>query len=417
MAMASKQLCSPIFAIGMAILISACSEPGTTRAAETAQPAAQANKGEPLEAYRAELLDLAFDTAVTYPVNPHIKDRSRAQQRVVEAALALDQPDLALEYLEDIRNWRRGLMYARLARYLSAQPNPPVRKIEALLGLAEAHGRDPLQEWRTGRVYGAIAEARAILGQVRKTQEALDEADDIAVPMDASRAVAAATEADEFQKSLEQFDQIGDSGEYELQKAAIFGYVMLYDQFYDNADRRELLTERVEAKGQALPPVIRFQALIRMGNVALDHEDQQRALALAEQAEQLKDEYRWPLDFDMPMEADLLKLRIRAGQEQSAAKQLVEALEIYEQKREQVQSFQRAAILRPLAEVHALLDDEAAALNAYRRVVEEGAVNPNRRPRTDDLVDTAVSMARYEVEPDDDLWATMRDIYRGLNDK
>jgi hypothetical protein len=49
--------------------------------------------------------------------------------------------------------------------------------------------------------------------------------------------------------------------------------------------------------------------------------------------------------------------------------------------------------------------------------VEEGAVNPNRRPRTDDLVDTAVSMARYEVEPDDDLWATMRDIYRGLNDK
>ena len=70
---------------------------------------------KPLAVYQSELLDHAFETAAAIPVKPHIKDRSRAQEKVVEVSLELDQPLRALSLIERIDNWRRGSGYCDLA--------------------------------------------------------------------------------------------------------------------------------------------------------------------------------------------------------------------------------------------------------------------------------------------------------------
>jgi hypothetical protein len=46
--------------------------------------------------------------------------------------------------------------------------------------------------------------------------------------------------------------------------------------------------------------------------------------------------------------------------------------------------------------------------------VEEGVVNPNSRPRADDLVDVCNSMARHGVEPDSKLTQRLKEVQASL---
>ena len=73
-------------------------------------------------------------------------------------------------------------------------------------------------------------------------------------------------------------------------------------------------------------------------------------------------------------------------------------------------------VLRPVAEAWMALGDEAAARRTYVLALEEGAANPNARPRAQDLSATLASMARYDVRPDESMTRRIREIREGLGD-
>ena len=56
------------------------------------------------------------------------------------------------------------------------------------------------------------------------------------------------------------------------------------------------------------------------------------------------------------------------------------------------------------------------ARRVYRLAVDEGVVNPNSRPRADDLSATCLSMARADVEPDAEFLARLREVRENLGD-
>ena len=76
---------------------------------------------EPVDAeiagWRRELLRTGFEAARRYPRVPHFKNQARVIERLVEAALRMDQPQLALSMIPAIPNWRRGTGYASYAEY------------------------------------------------------------------------------------------------------------------------------------------------------------------------------------------------------------------------------------------------------------------------------------------------------------
>ncbi len=127
--------------------------------------------GLTLEPYRIELLDLAFAAASAIPHHPHLKDRSRAQAAVVEAALKLNQPQKALSYIEQIDNWRRGAGYADLALYYARhqQPEPAGRYLRLAERIAEnglpSSPQDTFsfQEWRQDHIRIKMANVYAAL--------------------------------------------------------------------------------------------------------------------------------------------------------------------------------------------------------------------------------------------------------------
>ena len=122
----------------------------------------------------------------------------------------------------------------------------------------------------------------------------------------------------------------------------------------------------------------------------------------------------WKPELRIPVMARLAVLRHRAGDEGGAREDADAALAFFEAERNQIFDYKRAETLIPLAEAFRSLGDAPAAHGIYAKAVEEGALNPNRRPRADDLTATCCSMALHAVEPDAKLRARLLEIRSGL---
>jgi hypothetical protein len=88
---------------------------------------------------------------------------------------------------------------------------------------------------------------------------------------------------------------------------------------------------------------------------------------------------------------------------------------MFEVERDRIQNFTRATVLRAIAEAQVAMGDPVSALSTYRRAVTEGAVNPNARPRAEDLAATCCSMAVQGVQPDEGLGQEIARILAGLD--
>jgi hypothetical protein len=135
-----------------------------------------------------------------------------------------------------------------------------------------------------------------------------------------------------------------------------------------------------------------------------------------EEAEGLLGEHQWTPDFEIPVRARFAALRFRGGEADRARAVAAAALAHFDSARRQIETIDRAATLRPLAEAHKAMGDAGAAHELYRRAAEEGAANPNARPRALDLAATCISMAVTGVEPDEPLWSRLRELRGGLSD-
>src|SRR5688500_16747236 len=107
-----------LLACSAALLLMAAACSRQAGATESRVSGAQEELADPpLAAYRAELLAVAFEAASAMPRVPHLKNRSRAQEQVVQACLELDQPRCAATFAKGIEDWRRGTAYADVASH------------------------------------------------------------------------------------------------------------------------------------------------------------------------------------------------------------------------------------------------------------------------------------------------------------
>ncbi len=366
--------------------------------------------GAPLASFQRELLDLSFEAATAIPVEPHIKDRSRAQEAVAAASLELGQPELAQAQLDRIENWRRGAGYADLAAYWALQGRPDEAR-QFLLRAAEIAER--VEDWRRDTVRVRIAQAYVSLGLAAEADEF--EAD--VAPSEAGKVAGVkASLADDasFDGHVRAIDALVALGNFDITRNALESYTALYRRFYADAERRSFVEQRIRACWSNLAGFIRIELLMKLAATALDHADQAKALELTNEAQELFDSAQWPLENRIELMGRLAGLRYRAGDRDKARADADRALALFEAEGSQIVDIYRARALRPLAEAYQSMGDTAAALAVYRRAVEEGVANPNNRPRALDLSATCCSMAVHGVEPDAVLWARLRRIREEL---
>lgn len=397
----------------VALLAAGCDRQSTTDVAEENKPdvAAELSDG-PLAGYQGELLDVAFEAASKMPLFPHIKNRSRAQESVVDACLELDQPRRALGYTEKIDNWRRGMGYANLAfycaRYGHTVPVPHLLEQAALVA-------ETTEDWRRDRVRVRVAQVHALLGQSRQAQEF--EAGVVASEAGKVAGARAMTSDEQtFAQQMETIDAFAATGNFDTLRNAMDSATRLFDRFYDDTERRTQVEEKIKAFWNPLPLMIRIDLLTALAEFALAHGDQAKALTLVDEAQAILASADWTAESLIMLMTQLAELRARAGDPEKARTAVQAAREVFEAEKDRILDIHRADSLRRLAEAYQAMNDTSAALAAYKEAVEAGVVNPNSRPRAEDLSATCCSMALHEVEPDPELWRRIRQIGEGLSE-
>ncbi len=384
---------------------------------EEAQPDAAGVVDAPIDEYRLKLLDLGYRAALTMPLHPHIKNRSREIEAVANVCLDLDQPRLALRYIEEIPNWRRGAGYGAYALYCaeSGHSAEARRYIDRAQEIADWPAEQIGQDWRKDRIKVKIAETHLALGEADKAGQVDASLVSESEMGKVRQAEAALLPEDDFEAQMKALENAVDTQHFDVMQNALHGYAYLYERFYAEESRRTRIEKAIKDSlaWQKLPLQIRFELLLKLAGFATDHGDSSTALGFAAEAQKLIDDFEIGAEFGVPMRAALAKALAFAGDAEGASRQADFALAQYENGREEIVDIFRAEALRPLAEAYHEMGSPAAPA-VYRLTVEEGFLNKNTRPRAEDLSATCRSMASVGFEPSPDLWDLMNHIHGEL---
>ncbi len=402
-----------ILLVVLTLLLSGC--PNKNSAKETSTEKAHPVSDKPLADYQIKLLDKAIEVANDIPEKPFIKDRSKAQQLVVETCLQLDQPVRAVKYADQIENWRRGLCYAEIAFYL-AQEGHDAQHIEKGLEMAEQIAQmDHNRQWRNQKIKSKISQTYTLLGNSGKADIYSQMTDDPNATKMAEVENLSSSEKS-FDQQVELIDNAVALMNFDITIESLYAYASLFNEYYDDAENRDLAEQKIEtiAQKHRIPVNIRLDVIIKLTEYAIDKSDNNKTTELIDKAEKMLSDYQWPLQNYIPYSAKVIELQYKSGDKENASKQADDLYQRYNETGSKITDIYRAQTLRPLAEAYQAMGDPNTALTIYKQVIEEGVANPNPRPRAEDLSATCCSMAVSEVEPDAQLWSRICQIHEEL---
>lgn len=371
----------------------------------------------PLESWRRELLDLAWNGVREVPLRPHVKTRARLAESVVDAALALEQPAVALQLAEQIETWRRGTATASCAR--NAAERGDAAEARRLIDLALAVAANPpaqeTQEWQRDRILSIVAQALVLLGDesaAAKIEISLSESESGRSGV----ALAARVTAEALDAQLILLDPVLATGTLDQLRHAVATLLALHRRFRDDPAHCAAIEQRLETALPKLPLDVRVGFLLERSAADVERAELPAALARLDEAARAIDSTRWSSDLLVPMLARIAAARHHAGDTARARLDLDAALVRFHAERTRINDIDRCDALLPVAEAYAELRDPAAALVVYRLAAEAAVENPNSRPRADDLVPLCLSLARHDVAPDAPFLALIRSHFQQMGD-
>jgi tetratricopeptide (TPR) repeat protein len=223
-------------------------------------------------------------------------------------------------------------------------------------------------------------------------------------------------DASALSTALADLEAVFASGNFDRVKDALDTASELYRRFCDDPDRRDSVARAFEASSAKVPPGLRLEVLGNFAEAALDHGDRGEALARARDAQRVLEGVRWAPEELIPLEARLAGILHGAGETAEAKRNLARALDTFERERYRIVDIERAGVLRAVGEAYASTGDGSSARAVYAKAVDEGVVNPNSKPRAEDLSATCRSMAVSQVEPGAELAARLHQILASLGE-
>ncbi len=361
------------------------------------------------------LLDIAWDAVSGMPDVPHEKNRSRAQERVVDALVEAGLLDRALERARAITNWRRGAALATCAAALvEADADADV---SALLTAARdvADGMVEDQTWRRDHVRARIALALRARGQVEEARALEDVLEPSELGVVAEERVAD-TDAAAFEAHLEALPQIMLGGQYDQVRNALVTCARAYDRFFDDEALRGRAADAIRDNRTKVPAEVAIELFLDLARAAVAHDAAAAALGFVGEADEIFAAGTWLPEHHVPMAARIASVRFRAGDEERALEEARAARALFEVERVRIYDVFRTEALLPLAHAFHEMGEADDARDTWVLAVLESQENPNSRPRSEDLVSICAALADAGVTPDADLWSRLDKARDGMGD-
>ncbi len=364
------------------------------------------------------LLERAFAAASRMPEVPHLKTRARLQEDLVEAWLEAGGPvEVAWAWVEQISNWRRALGAAAIAvHHAEAGEEEAARDALARAErLEEGLTQSTEQGWRRDRVRTRIALAYARLGD-RATaagiQAGVDPAEGGALTVHA----AGMLEVEMIESQATLLLRIASEGTSEEAGYALEGVACFYGRVHGDEELRDGLYGRAIASWGQVPLVPRIEILERFIQGDLEHGAFPLASEKIDRMERLVLGNKVLLEDQVALRARVARLRGLAGEAEAGRAMADQGLAKYDELRDSINSIWRGRALRPLAVAYQTLGEELLAGDLFERALVEAQVNPNSRPRVEDLVKTSIAVAAAGVVPSSSLLQALERCARSLGE-
>ncbi|QDU70596.1 hypothetical protein [Mucisphaera calidilacus] len=357
-----------------------------------------------IDAYKSRLLDVAMSAASKMPIVVHLKNRSRSQYKVFRATLDHDQVETAREYLTRIDNWRRGAAAADFAYYCADHGFP--EPVASYLRLAKASSLLATQDWQRDYIELTMANTQLVLGQKQLAETFREGLTDDVFRGQLEITESRLSDEQQYETMMERLDVLLDTNRYEVIVNGAQAYAQLYEKHYADGERRQTIENKLRVAYKDMPGPETIDLLLMLVQTALEHEDRETALRLLRDTDVLFAETQWPsnTEYAYQFESRIVQRYADVGESALASTRLAAMAKRYEEEESEIVDISRAEAIQAIAEGYAGMGHLDLARLHYQRALDAGFVNPNGRPRAEDLVAVCLSMARFGVEPDDELW-------------
>lgn len=366
----------------------------------------------------SELLGRAFEAASKLPEVPHLKTRGRLQEDLVEALLEVGGPVAqAQEWTDRISNWRGALGAAAISVYLAREGDEQAARaaLEAARSLEAELTDSTEQGWRRNRVRARIALAYAILGD-KATAAAIQARMDATEGGMLSVYAASVLDPELIEVQAEQLFELAAAGTSDEARFALEAVSVFYGRVHGDEELRNKLFAGLLEHWKQVPLVPRIELLDLFARGDVENGAPALAVAKIDRIEEMVRTNKVLLEDQVALRARVALLRGLAGQGEAGVAMADEALAKYDEVRESINSIWRGRALRPLAEAYASLGQRMIASDLYERALAEAVVNPNSRPRVEDLVKISISITRSGIEPTRSLEQGLERVARGVGE-
>ena len=361
---------------------------------------------------RASLLATAFAAASRMPIDPHAPDRARVQEAVVQACLELGFLDQAAQLAYQMQGWRQGVVIALLGqRYAVLGQSDKALECAAralLVDVGESTWGKDFVATEVARIYVKLGDEGKAYATVSPNQEA-----------ELGRVEAERTAKlpeSQLDAQADVFDKAIATMNFDLVRVGIDGYLAWMNRVVDDAPRRERALKALSAAIPGLPLDLQVQCNVQLADVLFAHAYKELATLQLDRASELFRATVFLPEDTAPFGVIVAKSRIRMGDANAARAELQRLHAEFEARAETIVNLRRAASWRSLAEGYQLLGDTEDAGRCFAAALDAGALNPNARPRAEDLSATCVSMAVSGFMPSTELLLRIEHIRAGLAD-
>jgi tetratricopeptide (TPR) repeat protein len=188
----------------------------------------------------------------------------------------------------------------------------------------------------------------------------------------------------------------------------------LYSGLYSNETSREQIADDILLAIKRLPVAVRLASLEELALAAFQNADKKESERWTRASSELISKAGGTAEHRIPSLARLAAVKFQTGQHKEATANLANAIALFDLERHTIIEIDRAEVLIAVAEALTTMGEADRANAIYERALTEAGINPNSRPRAEDLVAILCSMAVHSPHMSSDLREKAQALFASL---
>ena len=380
-----------------------------------------------LEKTQNEIIIHAIKAISLLPDIPHERTRNRELSSLISLLIQNEELDKINLYLDRITDWRKPKLTANLALANLKNGNKKIAEelinevqilVETIEGLksgkifATGEYKDLVEtydDFRLDRVKVAIAQYYWFFGDeenaIKWSQNVLatEKADFI-------KEQAESLSTTDYKSSLSINNILANGETFEGKKAAIDGYVLLYNLYYQDDEKRTQLEELIDKFESSMPVMFRIEWLHSMAISAHSFGDYDKAIDYYTEASLWIADSSFRPRLFFPLKSSNIITAKKIGLVEDARDSAILLHNEYDRVEESIYNIHRADVLCAIAECFIILEDFNKSEELYCNAFFQSEKNPNSKPRVEDLTIIISSLIKNEVEISSNLTYVMTEF-------